>query len=928
MEKRDTGPFLNQSQNPDQLDDICEKNSRPTLIVDEELRIVRANAAFTRLSGIDSDSVFKMKYADLPFVSRAGDRLEAAIAEIQCSFARITLRFRTGTYILEEQGIPFPKTPGFPCGLLLVLRDITPDVRNAEAQAGAYAKLQHDYGERVKEQTLFYATAKLIQDDSDAPSAILQKIVRLIPPGWQYPEICEARITFPEIDVRSSGYREVPWKQQAEFITRDGSRGVIEVVYLSEKPFEAEGPFLAEERNLINSLAEMLKTYLDRKISERDLQKKYHEQEKLLHDYGERVKEQTLFYATAKLIQDDSKKWEQILDTIVQIIPPGWQYPDVCAARIQFEDIVVTTPNFVDTRWKQSAEFLVKGKKRGILDIVYLVEKPFEAEGPFLAEERNLINSLAEMLKTYLDRKISEQELDTRYHEQEKLLHDYGERVKEQTLFYATARLIQDDSKKYEQILDKIVQLIPPGWQYPDVCAARILFGDVVVTTPNFVNTPWKQSAEFLVKGGKRGILDIVYLEEKPSEAEGPFLAEERNLINSLAEMLKTYLDRKVSEQELDTRYHEIMEVRHYMEQEVAGLSAVYARMGEGDLTLRYDLNPPNEHTRATHDQLIKMRDAVQGIIDSLRKNIRSVNTEMESLTSSAGTTVRSIQVASGGIGSIARNSQLVSTNAGKVSNGIEQILHEVGDLSASVEEITASMEQVSSLSLQATNLSREGARLAGGAEQNMEEIARSTQKTSGIVLTIDHKMADISKIVELIRDIANQTNLLALNAAIEAARAGDAGRGFAVVAAEVKNLAQESKRSAEQIEGMIENLKGEAANAASAMGETQTVVQRGSSAVSETLHSFSRIAADIEKVASSAKEVASATGDQASTTSRITGSVNEIAELIRATAFEAEESASSTGKLSVAVGDISRMVEQVNTIAQSALGANLRFRV
>jgi methyl-accepting chemotaxis protein len=532
------------------------------------------------------------------------------------------------------------------------------------------------------------------------------------------------------------------------------------------------------------------------------------------------------------------------------------------------------------------------------------------------------------MLKTYLDRKVSEQELDRRYHEQEKLLHDYGERVKEQTLFYATARLIQDDSKKWEQILDKIVQLIPPGWQYPEVCAARILFGDTVVTTPNYTHSPWKQSAEFQVKGGKKGILEVVYLTEKPAEAEGPFLAEERNLINSLAEMLKTYLDRKVSEQELDRKYQEIMEVRQYMEQEVAGLSAVYARMGEGDLTLRYTLSPPNEQTRATHDQLIKMREAVQGIIDSLRKNIQTVNAEMEALTSSAGTTVRSIKEASGGIGSIARNSRLVSTNAGKVSSGIEQILHEVGDLSASVEEITASMEQVSTLSRQATDLSRDGARLAGGAELNMGEIAQSTQKTSAIVLMIDRQMADISKIVELIRDIANQTNLLALNAAIEAARAGDAGRGFAVVAAEVKNLAQESRRSAEQIEGMIENLKGEAAKAASAMGETQSVVQRGSSAVSETLQSFTRIAADIEKVALSATEVASATGDQAATTSRITGSVNEIASLIRATASEAEESASSTGTLSAAVGDISRMVEQVNTIAQSALGENRRFRV
>ncbi|MDD1693610.1 MAG: methyl-accepting chemotaxis protein [Methanoregula sp.] len=584
---------------------------------------------------------------------------------------------------------------------------------------------------------------------------------------------------------------------------------------------------------------------------------------KLQHDYGERVKEQTLFYTTAKLIQDTTGDPAAILQEIVVLIPPGWQYPEVCAARIRYGEISVTSPTFRDTPWIQTAEFFVKGGKRGYVDVVYLEEKPAEpgGEGSFLAEERNLINSLAEMLKTYLDRKSGEEILQMKFKEQEKLVHDYGERVKEQTLFYATAKLIQDDSLPPVGILQKIVVLIPPGWQYPEVCAARIRYGEISVTSPTFRETRWIQTEEFAVKGGRHGFIDIVYLEEKPAEpgGEGPFLAEERNLIISLAEMLKTYLDRKSGEQ-------------------------------------------------------------------ALEEETREVTRQMESLVAHAANALRSIQDASKGTRNIAKNSGLVSTNARKVSTGIDEILHAIGNMSASVEEITASMEEVSSISRQANERSHEGARVAGNAETSMREIANSTETAGSLVMNIEQQMADISKIVGLIRDIANQTNLLALNAAIEAARAGEAGRGFAVVASEVKSLAEESRKSAEKIEEMINHLKTEAGNAAAAMEKTRSVVDHGSAAVTETVRSFTWIAAEIEKIASSAAEVASATGDQATTTGGITENVNTISLLVHGTSDEAEESASATEELSASIAEISRVVEQVNTIALSMLEANRKL--
>ena len=129
-------------------------------------------------------------------------------------------------------------------------------------------------------------------------------------------------------------------------------------------------------------------------------------------------------------------------------------------------------------------------------------------------------------------------------------LHHLGERVKELTALHATARLFQEE-ESIEKLLEKFVALLPPSWQYPEITAARISFDQFTIATPNFKLTPWAQRAQFMCQGGASGLIEVVYLEEKPQAVDGPFLAEERNLINSLAEMLRIHIDGKRSTEEL-----------------------------------------------------------------------------------------------------------------------------------------------------------------------------------------------------------------------------------------------------------------------------------------------------------------------------------------------------------------------------------------
>ena len=237
-------------------------------------------------------------------------------------------------------------------------------------------------------------------------------------------------------------------------------------------------------------------------------------------------------------------------------------------------------------------------------------------------------------------------------------------------------------------------------------------------------------------------------------------------------------------------------------------------------------------------------------------------------------------------------------------------------------------MESVSTQAKSANDAARDGAILADTVNKDMGEITVATNNVNGIVKEIEKQMADISKIIVLIRELASQTNLLALNAAIEAARAGEHGRGFAVVASEVKSLAQESRTSAERIEEMITQLNAATKKATAAMESSHDLVTKGVAASADALAAFKKIQKASETVANSASEVAAATEEQAATTEEITASVHEVAGLIERTAKEAGDAAAATEESAAALDEITRMIQTVNDVAVEAMNANRRFKV
>jgi PAS domain S-box-containing protein len=141
------------------------------------------------------------------------------------------------------------------------------------------------------------------------------------------------------------------------------------------------------------------------------------------------------------------------------------------------------------------------------------------------------------------------------------LVHNLGERVKELTALHRAAHILQNEDLPMSDLLQQFVGVLPAAWQYPEITAARIRLGELEFATPNFKPTPWIQRADFSVAEGLRGAIEVVYLAEKPAEQEGPFIAEERSLIDSLAEVLRAAIERRQAQEQVSLLQTIAMEV-------------------------------------------------------------------------------------------------------------------------------------------------------------------------------------------------------------------------------------------------------------------------------------------------------------------------------------------------------------------------------
>lgn len=380
-------------------------------------------------------------------------------------------------------------------------------------------KLTHDHNERIKELGSISHAAGLLKVKGVKIEEAFQDICTFLPEAWQYPSHTVAQIRFEGKVFASRKFKETPWVQKADFVTPDGRNGEIAIYYQKAFPEADEGPFLKEERTLIDSLAAIISATASVESLEH-----------LLVQNTERLKElQGINQTTA--ILDHFDRLEEALQHICDILPAAWQYPGYTVARIRFEQTTLVSRGFAETRWGMQQAFETPDNKSGIIEIFYLKEFPEADEGPFLKEERNLLINIANL--------ISGSAAKLKFG---KLLHENRERLKELNAINQTTALIARD-ETIEDTLIKVCGIIAKSWQYPEYTVARIRYDENTYSLKNIEETIWCQKEEFVTIDNNKGSIEVFYLREFPEADEGPFLKEERMLLLNLTRLITGYLN-------------------------------------------------------------------------------------------------------------------------------------------------------------------------------------------------------------------------------------------------------------------------------------------------------------------------------------------------------------------------------------------------
>ncbi len=265
-----------------------------------------------------------------------------------------------------------------------------------------------------------------------------------------------------------------------------------------------------------------------------------------------------------------------------------------------------------------------------------------------------------------------------------------------------------------------------------------------------------------------------------------------------------------------------------------------------------------------------------------------------------------------------------IRDSAGKQSRNVDKTMEIINGMSAAIDKVVSNTELISGDTRNSYDAATEGKDLVDETIDDMQNIKGTVNKLAEKMAALGSSSQQIGEIVQVIEDIAGQTNLLALNAAIEAARAGEHGKGFAVVADEVRKLAENSRRSTEEIRGLIVGIQKETENVIEEMGRATEDVDEGAkvaykagTALRNIIKAVNKVVTEVNEISAAMEEMKNQSMEMVSAVEVIAGITGENSKVIDELALESKSAMEAVMNVSAIAEETASSTEEVNASAQ-----------
>lgn len=338
-----------------------------------------------------------------------------------------------------------------------------------------------------------------------------------------------------------------------------------------------------------------------------------------------------------------------------------------------------------------------------------------------------------------------------------------------------------------------------------------------------------------------------------------------------------------------------------WINKNISQLIGGFQRASSGDLLANVDIN--------TGDEFEELGKEFNSMVGTIRNLVNDVNESSNIILSSSEATSVSANQVFIAIDEVSITVDELAQGAVSQAEDINTSVEGINKLAEEIEVIEELSNNMNNISKETNHLSQNGLEEMNNLTEKTEEANKSSKDMAGAIKDMNEVTNEIGMITDTINGISAQTNLLALNAAIEAARAGEAGKGFSVVADEIRKLAEQSSEATDQIQELIEKIKGKSNVAVKSMDNTEAVVKEQTRVVEETTITFGKIMDSISSLMKGIDDIKFSVEKANSTKEDIVNRMLNISSV-------AEESSASTEEVSASTEEVNATMEEFNQTA------------